>query len=144
MGTNLFQRMLYKSFCVLFGLLYLWISFLCLTEGQIKPLSITAVISVSAAVSVICVLFYRFLYRREMRRTPGIGKMNRDMLILMVFFLIYIPLQVYIAINMYSTPGTSWDFNVVAGHAMDYARYQGDASSYRDVMSDGAASYFSM
>ena len=74
MGTNLFQRMLYKSFCVIFGLLYLWISYLCLTEGQIQPLDITTVLSVTAVVSVICVLFYRFLYRREMRRMPGIGK----------------------------------------------------------------------
>lgn len=144
MGTNLFQRMLYKLFCVIFGLLYLWISYLCLTEGQIQPLDITTVLSVTAVVSVICVLFYRFLYRREMRRMPGIGKKNRDMLILMMFFLLYFPLQVYIAVYMYSVPGTSWDFNVVAGHAMDYAGYQGETVSYRDVMSDSAASYFSL
>ena len=144
METNLLQKGLYKVFCVGFGLLYLWMTWLCLREPQIKPLNVSRVISCAAFVAVFCILIYKYLYRREYRKL-AIGKDNRDVMNLCIFFLFYLPIQVYVASRLYSMRGTSWDFNVVAGYAMDYATYEGDVSSYGEMMRGTAeASYFSM
>ena len=144
METNLLQKGLYKVFCVGFGLLYLWMTWLCLREPQIKPLNVFRVLSCAAVVAILCVLLYKYLYKKEYRK-QAIGKNNRDVMNLCLFFLIYLPIQVYVASRLYSMRGTSWDFNVVAGYAMDYAAYEGDVSNYGEMMrGTSEAVYFSM
>ena len=142
MGTNRFQQFLRGLFCVIFVLLYLWISWLCLREPQIKPMSMTKILVWAFAVGAVCFLAYKYLGRRESRKIRALGKNNYDLLILGIFFLIYLPLQIYVASQMYSIRGTSWDFNVVAGYAMDYAQCE-DVSNYRELMrGTAAARYF--
>ena len=144
MGSNKFQRIMSGLFCVVFAMLYAWICLLCLTKPQIIPLNMTKTISAAAVVGGICYLYYRYGYRREFRGGSAVGKKNRDMLHLMIFFLVYIPVQVYFAAQLYEIEGTSWDFNVVAKYAMAYANYPGDVSNYREVMAGtDAAVYFS-
>ena len=79
METNLLQKGLYKIFCVGFGLLYLWMTWLCLREPQIKPLNVFRVISCAAVVAILCVLLYKYLYKKEYRKQT-IGKNNRDVM----------------------------------------------------------------
>ena len=144
MRTNRFQAILKGIFCAVFSLLYLWISWLCIREPQIKPMSPSKIISWAAGISIACILLYRFFMRKEYSRARSLGKNNRDMLNLFVFFLLYLPLQIYIATQMYSVEGTSWDFNVVSGYAMEYARCE-DVSNYREMMrGTAAAQYFTM
>ncbi|MBQ8996042.1 MAG: hypothetical protein IJ091_09515 [Oscillospiraceae bacterium] len=144
MSVNWFQKSLYKVFCVCFALLYAWISWLCLREPQIKPMDYTVILTCAVVVGAVCLLMYRYLYRREYRRARSIGSTNRDVLNLGIFFLIYLPIQIYVASQMYSIRGTSWDFNSVAGYAMDYAMAE-DVSNYREMMrGTSAAYYFSM
>lgn len=142
MRTNRFQQLLRNIFCAGFALLYLWISWLCLREPQIKPMSYSRIISCAVAAGIACYLVYRFFSRREYHNVRSLGKTNRDLLNLFVFFLIYLPIQIYVASQMYSIRGTSWDFNVVAGYAMDYAEC-GDVSNYSEMMrGTAAARYF--
>ncbi|MDO5138069.1 MAG: hypothetical protein Q4D71_06350 [Oscillospiraceae bacterium] len=144
MRTNRFQQALRAIFCALFALLYLWISWLCLREPQIKPMNPSKIISWAAGISVACVLIYHFFERREYRKVTALGRNNRDMLNLCIFFLLYLPVQIYLASQMYSVRGTSWDFNVVSGYAMDYAECA-DVSNYREMMRGTvAAQYFTM
>ncbi|MDO5138180.1 MAG: hypothetical protein Q4D71_06915 [Oscillospiraceae bacterium] len=144
METNLLQKVLYKLFCAGFALLYIWMSWLCLREPQIKPLNYVHVITCAVIIGILCVLLYKYLYKKE-RQKNAIGKNNRDVMNICLFLLIYLPVQVYVATRMYSIRGTSWDFNVVAGYAMDYASYTGDVSGYGELMrGTGEAAYFTL
>ena len=144
METSQLQKILYKIFCAGFALLYIWMSWLCLREPQIKPLAYSRVITYAAIAGILCVTLYKYLYTREARKV-SIGKTNRDIMNICLFLLIYLPVQIYMASQLYSIRGTSWDFNVVAGYAMDYATYEGDVSNYRELMrGTGEAAYFTL
>lgn len=141
MKTNGFQKILGGGFCAGFAVLYAWIAWLTLREPQIVLLDFKMTVVFAAATGAICFFTYRCLQEQDHGKGLTIGRKNRDVLNLGVFFLIYIPIQIYIASQMYSVRGTSWDFNVVAGYAMDYAQAE-DVSNYREMMRGTAfASY---
>lgn len=143
MKTNGFQKILGGGFCAGFAVLYAWIAWLTLREPQIVLLDFKMTVVFAAATGAICFFMYRCLQEQDHGKGLTIGRKNRDVLNLGVFFLIYIPIQIYIASQMFSVRGTSWDFNVVAGYAMDYAQAE-DVSNYREMMRGTAfASYFS-
>ena len=141
MATSRFQQILRDLFCAIFALLYLWISWLCIREPQIVPLSMFKIIGWAVAAGCFCVLIYRVLYKRENKKVRSLGKTNNDIRNLFVFFLLYLPVQIYIASQMYSVEGTSWDFNVVAGYAMEYAKCE-DVSNYQELMRGTAAAVY--
>ena len=142
MATSRFQQILRDLFCAIFALLYLWISWLCIREPQIVPLSMLKIIGWTLAAGGFCLLIYHILYKREYQKVRSLGKANNDIRNLFIFFLLYLPVQIYIASQMYSVEGTSWDFNVVAGYAMEYAKCE-DVSNYRELMrGTPAAMYF--
>lgn len=131
-------------FCACFAVLYLWIAWLTLREPQITILDFRKTIAWAVFTGAICYCLHLYLYRNEGRKGRELGKKNRDALNMGIFFLFYLPIQIYVASLMYSVRGTSWDFNVVAGYAMDYAQAENVIAYGEQMRGTPFASYFSM
>lgn len=98
----------------------------------------------TVSVGAICYFLYRYLYRKEYRKGRELGEKKRDALNLGIFFLVYLPIQIYVASQLYSIRGTSWDYNVVAGYAMDYAQAENVIAYGEQMRGTSFASYFSL
>ena len=136
---NKFQKLTVSLFALVFSLLFFWISWLGTTEGYFTGKAAGPVALIAGGIILLSFGLSRIGERSKMSLT-GKG----EALFLIFFFCVYLGIQIYVASEMYSRPGAAWDFNIVAGHAINYGNYTGtDAKYISKVFGADGKFYFS-
>ena len=132
-----FQKSAINLFSIVFAVLFVWIASMALTECFWDYARNDWILVCTIVITVVFVGL-GWIGRNK----TGISK--RDKWALLVFFIVYILIQSYFGSQLYSREGTSWDFNVVAGHAWNYATFRGSNEEYiQQVFGESGSWYFS-
>ena len=120
-----YKNAVISAFAFVFVLLFVWISWLGATEPYFPGIR-AGEVSFIAFVILTVTFGLSFAGRNAAKRVSE----KAESFLLVLFFCVYLGCQVYVASEMYSRPGTGWDFNIVAGHAMSYGNFTGTNAEF--------------
>ena len=105
------QSALMRIFCAAFAAVFLWLSWLCLTQPTPDWLWAPFVLRYFgwvlagfAGIFAAAKLLQLVLKPAGWQEPLAVG----------IVFALYISLQIYFALHLYSAPGTDWEFNIVS------------------------------